>query len=68
MKYLAAPIMAVSSNSCAGISPRTKIYYFLLPICNDKLLSTPKIIAFLLQSKFGNEKSKWELDLVPYTE
>ena len=68
MKYLAAPIMVVSSNSCAGLSPRTKIYYFLLSICNDKLLSTPKIIAFLLQSIFGNKKGKWESDLIRYTE
>ena len=37
-------------------------------ISTDELLSTPKIIAFIPQSKFGKGKSDRESNPVPYPE
>ena len=68
IEYFASAITTVSSNPCVWPSPRTKIYFFLLSICNDELLSTQKIIALLPQSKFGNEKSERELNSTLYPE
>ena len=34
-------------NPCLGPLPRIKISLFLLTICEDELISTPKIIIFL---------------------
>ena len=39
--------------------PRIKISLFLLSVCTNGLISTPKITAFLSQAKFGIEKSEW---------
>ena len=55
----------VSSNSCVGPLPRTKIAFLLLSICTDELLSTPKIIVFLPQSKLACEKSERESNPIP---
>ena len=40
----------------------------LLTICTDELLSTPKTITFLPQSKFGSEKSDRESNPIPYSD
>lgn len=45
-------------------SQETKIFFPLLTGA-DKLLSTPKRIAFLHKSKFSNEKSGRETNLTP---
>ena len=68
MKYLASDFIVVSSNPCVGPRPITTISIFLLAICTDELFSTPKIIAFLLQSKFGGEKREQESNSMPYSE
>ena len=68
IEYLASAITTVSSNPCVWRSPRTKIYFFLLSICNDELLSTQKIIALLPQSKCGKEKSEQQLNSTLYPE
>ena len=57
----------VSSNPYVGPSPRTKIF-FSLSKCIDELLSASKIIAFLPQVEFGNEKCERESNLIPYPE
>ena len=41
---------------------------FFLAIYTDELLSVPKIITFLLQSKFASEKSERESNSIPYPE
>lgn len=37
----------VSSNPSVGHFPRIKIYFFLLLICTEELISATKIIIFL---------------------
>ena len=68
MEYLASPVIVVISYPCVGPSPRTKASFFLLSICTDELFSTPKIIAFLPQSKLGKGKSNGESSRIPYLE
>ena len=46
-----------------GSSPRANIYFFLLSICIDERLFTPKIINFLPQSKPEYEKKS---NSIPY--
>ena len=58
----------VSSNHCVGPSPRANISFSFLTVCNDELSSTPKIIAFLLQSKPGYEKNEPESNPILYSE
>ena len=55
------------SNSCVGPSPRTKIYFFLLSTCTKKLMSTPKIIQFLL-NPLPTEKVPFLPHPIPYLE
>ena len=49
--------MVIHSHLCVGPSPRTKISFFLLSTCIEKLLSPPKIKTILPQSGPGSEKS-----------
>ena len=37
----------VCSNPSVGPLPRIKIFSFLLSVCRDELISTPKVITFL---------------------
>ena len=39
--------VSVCSNSCVGHLPRIKISFFLLSICGDEFISTPKTITCL---------------------
>ena len=55
MEYLDSAVIVVSSNLCAGPSPKTKVSFFLLSICTDELMSIPKIIAFLPNIWKGNQ-------------
>ena len=48
--------LSVCSKPCVGPFPRIKIYFFLLSIFVDELISTPKIIIFLPNLVPGNEK------------
>ena len=47
MEYSVSGVNVVLSNPCVGPLPRFKIYLFLLSICTDELMSTPKLIASL---------------------
>ena len=58
----------VSSNPCVGPSPRTNIYFFLLSVSTDELLSTPKITTFLSQSQSEYGKSQQESNPILYPE
>ena len=55
----------VSSNSCVGSSPRIKIYFLLLSIYLDELISTPKIMTFFSKLLFVNENSERESSPMP---
>ena len=68
IEYLAATAIVVLSNLYVGPSPRTKIPFFSLSICTDELLCSPKITTFLLQSKFGSEKSERESNPILHPE
>ena len=57
---------AVSPNSCIGSSPRTKISFFLLPVCVDERFSTSKTIILLPQSIFENKKCDCESNPISY--
>ena len=62
IEYFASTVIVLSFYLRVGPSPRTNMYFFLLSICIDELLSTPKITTFLPQSKLGSEKSEQELN------
>ena len=52
-------VIVVLSNPLLDFHQELRyLSFFLLPIYTGELFSAPKIIAFLLQSKFGSEK-KW---------
>ena len=55
------------SNPCSGPSPRTQISYFLLSTCTEELISTTKIIKFLLNSLL-TEKVSFLSNPIPYTD
>ena len=55
--------MVIHSHLCVGPSPRTKISFFSLSICIEKLLSPPKIKTILPQSGPGSEKREQESNL-----
>ena len=42
--------------------------FYLLSICTDQVFHTPKIIAFLPQSKLGSKKRELELNSILYPE
>ena len=48
IEYLASTVVAASSNSSVGPSPRTKISFYCIISMHKKLLSTPKITTFYL--------------------
>ena len=64
---LASAVIVALSKPCVGHSPRTKIFLFLLSICTEELLSTPKIMTFLskLPSVYENRKRESNLMLQP---
>ena len=66
-EYLTPTVIVVSSNCCVGPLPRTKIYFFILLVCCNEPLSTPKI-TFLPKSKFEIKKSEYESNPIPYLE
>ena len=53
-KYLTSVVTVELSNPSVSLSPRTRISFFLLSVCFDELLFTPKI-TFLTHSLIGNE-------------
>ena len=53
----ASPVNVVLYNPCVGPLPRIKIFLFLLSVCTDKLISTPKIRTFLPTLPSDNENS-----------
>ena len=52
----------VSSNHCVGPLSRINIFYFLLSICTDEIISSPKTIEILITLPSGNEDSEGKLD------
>ena len=48
----------MSSNPWVGPSPRIEISFFLLSICTDEFISTPKIMTFLPMLLSDNENSE----------
>ena len=68
IEYSASAASVVLSDPCVCPLPRIKIYLFLLSACTDELISTPKLITFLPQSKFRIEKRERESNPIPYPE
>ena len=62
---MASAVSEVLSNPFVCPLPRIKIFLFLLLACKDELMSTPKIMTFLPQSKFGIERSERESNSIP---
>ena len=48
--------ISICSSPCVGPIPRTYIFFFLLSIWTEELISTPKINIFLPNPPLGNEK------------
>ena len=57
MGHIASAVNVVSSNPCAGPSPRIKISFPLLSIYTDKFTSAPHTIAFFPMLPSANENS-----------
>ena len=60
--------LSACSNPYVGPLPKIKIYFFLLSVFVDELMSTPKIITFLPILVPGNEKLPCLSNPVPYPE
>ena len=58
-------VVSVCSNPCVGPLPRIKIYFFLLPICVDELISTPKVTTFLAVPPDGCQKNPFLSNPIP---
>ena len=56
------------SNLCVGPLPRIEIYFFLLSVCGDELISTPKIVTFLANPIAGNPNVPFISNPIPYPE
>ena len=57
--------VSVCSYPCVGPLPRIKIYFFLLLIRGDELISTPNTITFLTTSS-PIEKNPFLSNPIPY--
>ena len=55
----------VCSNPCVGPFPRIRMSFFLLSMCAEELISTPKIITFRPNPLLGNEKLDFLSNPVP---
>ena len=51
---------------CVGPSLRIRMSFFLLSICTEKLISTPKIITLLPNPPLGCEKTPFQSNPIPY--
>ena len=58
--YIASAVNVVSSNPCVGPSPKIKMYFPLLSICIDELISAPKIVTFFPMLSSVNKNSERE--------
>ena len=58
---------SLRSNPCVRPLPRIKMPFFLLSICEDEIMSTPKIITFLPTSS-SIEKNPFLSNPIPYPE
>ena len=56
IECLASAVNVVSSNPCVGSIPKINFSFFLLSICKDELISTPKIKTFLPMLPSGYRK------------
>ena len=59
---------SVSSNPCVGPLPKMEIYFFLLSIFVDELISAPEIVIFLPVSLLGCEKNPSLSNAISYPE
>ena len=59
--------VSVCSNSCVGHLPRIEISFFLLSICGDEFISTPKTIT-CLTTPLPTEKIPFLIIPIPYRE
>ena len=67
IEYIFSAISICSSPSVGPI-PRTYIFFFLLSIWTEELISTPKINIFLPNPPLGNEKLPLLSNPVPQPE
>ena len=61
----ASPANVASSNPYVGHVPRIKIYFPLLSIYTDELISTPKINTFLPMLPSSNKNSERQSSPIP---
>ena len=67
MEYIFSAVK-VCSNPCVGPFPRTNKSFFLLSMCAEKLISTPKINTFWSNPPPGNKKLDLLSNPIPYPE
>ena len=68
MEYSASTVSVVLSYPCVSPLLRIKTSLFSLLAYTDELIPTPKIMAFLPQSKFAIEKCERDSNPIPYPE
>ena len=61
-------VLSVCSNPCAGLLPKIKIYFFLLTIFIDELISTSNIMTFLPNPVPENENVSFLSNPISYPE
>ena len=60
--------LSVCCNPCVGPLPKIEIYFFLLSIFVDELISTPKTISCCSNPIPGDEKLPCLSNPIPYPE
>ena len=68
IEYYVSAVSEALSNPFVCPLPRIKISLLLLLARTEELISTPKIMAFVTQLKFGIEKSERESNPIPHPE
>ena len=63
--YSVSAVIVVSSYPWVGLSPRTKILFFLLSTYTEELILTPKQMVFLSQLLSRNENCEHLSNLIP---
>ena len=66
-KHFFSAVNVVPSNACVEPSLRIRISFFLLSICTEELISTPKIMQFL-PNPLPTENFPFLSNAMPYPE
>ena len=66
VEYIFSVVNECSPNLCVGPFPRIKMYFFLLSIFVDEVISTQKILTIFPVLPSGCEKNPLPSNSIPY--